>query len=218
MTDGERATTLRLKAAIQRHFWNRVYDHLAWLYDGVDWFTTDTTQRLRQPALHALPAPPACVLEVGMGSGRLHVQLAARYETAGMDLAPGMVRRTRTRLNANGLQSTLAVASVYTIPWPDRTFDAVLSTFAFSAFADAHRALNEMIRVTAPGGRVIIVDAGEAADGNRVAHWLAQTWAALGDYMRDEAPLMAARGLSVTRRDYGPFHAVHVTVGILPHP
>jgi len=204
------------KAEIQRRFWNPVYDRLAWLYDGVDWFTFNTTQRLRLPALEALPSPPARVLEVGMGTGRLHEALAARgYVMAGMDLAPGMVRRTRERLNARGLQSTLAVGSVYALPWPDQHFHAVLSTFAFSAFAHAGRALDEMVRVTKSGGQVIIVDAGEAMDGNAMAHLLAATWDAMGDYMRDERPLLAARGLAVTRRDYGPWGCVHLVVGEL---
>jgi len=205
---------MQRKIEIQRRFWNPVYDRLAWLYDGVDWFTFNTTQRLRMPALEALPPPPARVLEVGMGTGRLHAELAARgYAMAGLDLAPGMVRRTRRRLAERGLHSMLCVGSVYALPWPDASFDAILSTFAFSAFADADRALDEMVRVIKPGGCVVIVDAGEALDGNVMAHLLARTWEAMGDFMRDERPLLAARGLTVARQDYGPWGCVHVTVG-----
>jgi methyltransferase OMS1 len=100
--------------------------------------------------------------------------------------------------------------------WPDACFDAVISTFVFSAFLDADRALDEMVRVTKPGGKVIIVDAGEALDGNRMAHWLARLWEKMGDYIRDEAPLMQARGLSVQRQDHGPWGCVHVVVGTRP--
>jgi hypothetical protein len=95
-------------------------------------------------------------------------------------------------------------------------FDAVASTFAFSAFSDAGTALDEMIRVVKPGGRVIIVDAGEASDGNIVAHLLARAWVLLGDYMRDEVPLMEARGLTVEREEYGPWGSIHVVVGTRP--
>jgi hypothetical protein len=73
-----------------------------------------------------------------------------------------------------------------------------------------------MVRATRPGGRVIIVDAGEASDGNPVAHLLARTWSALGDTMRDEVPLMKARGLAVLREEYGPWGCVHVVVGTRP--
>ena len=73
---------------IQQHFWNVAYDRGAYLYDSVDWFTFNTTHRLRRQALHYLPTSAQKVLEVGMGTGRLHVDLAAAgYEMSGLDLA-----------------------------------------------------------------------------------------------------------------------------------
>ena len=204
------------KVTLQRHFWDVIYDRLAALYDGVDWFTGGMTHRLRQPALRYLPAEGSRVLEIGFGSGRLHVELAKRYTMAGLDRAPGMVQLTEQRLATRGLTSDLQVGDVTSLPWAEATFDAVLSTFAFSAFPDSDAALAEMVRVLKPGGVVIIVDAGEAQDGNAMAHFLAQLWAAFGDYMRDEVPLMEAYGLTVTREDYGPWGCVHVTVGTKP--
>jgi ubiquinone/menaquinone biosynthesis C-methylase UbiE len=201
---------------LQRYFWNPVYDRLARVYDAVDWFTGNTTHRLRRRALRHLPPAGSRVLEVGFGSGRLHLELAGRYNLAGLDMAYGMVRLAQRRLAARGLESRLCAGGVYALPWPDAHFDAVLSTFAFSAFPDAGRALDEMVRVTRPGGKVVIVDAGEASDGNLVAHLLARAWAALGDYMRDEVPLFKARGLEVERDEYGPWGCVHVVIGTRP--
>lgn len=204
------------KVTLQRRFWDVIYDRLAMLYDSVDWFTGGTTHRLRQRALRYLPPEGSRVLEIGFGSGRLHVELAERYTMAGLDRAPGMVQLTKRRLAAGGLTSDLQVGDATALPWLEATFDAVLSTFAFSAFPDADAALAEMVRVVKPGGAIIIVDAGEARDGNAMAHFLAQLWAAFGDYMRDEVPLMEAHGLAVTREDYGPWRCVHVTVGTKP--
>ena len=124
-----------------------------------------------------------------------------------------MVRLTKRRLTRRGRQSALCIGNAYALPWPDGHFDAVLSTFAFSAFPDADRALDEMVRVIRTGGKVIIVDAGEASDGNVFARFLAWLWEAFGDYMRDEVPLMEARGLAVERDEYGPGRCVHVVVG-----
>ncbi|MBN1814027.1 MAG: methyltransferase domain-containing protein [Anaerolineae bacterium] len=205
-----------MREKIQRHFWAPVYDRLAGLYDAVDWFTADTTHRLRKRGLGHLPPPGSRLLEIGFGSGRLHLELAERYEMAGLDRAPGMVRLTKRRLAARGRESNLCIGSVYALPWPDGYFDAVLSTFAFSAFPDAARALDEMVRVVKPGGKVIIVDAGEASDGNVLARFLAWLWEAFGDYMRDEVPLMEARGLAVEREEYGPWRCIHVVVGTRP--
>ena len=197
ITDFPSLDAVRRRIAMQRRFWNPVYDHFACAYDAVDWFTANYTHTLRLHMLRFLPPPPARLLEVGIGTGRLHTLLAGRYDMAGLDLAPGMIRRTRRRLAQAGRRSDLAVASVYAIPWPANSFDAVFSTFAFSAFANADSALGEMVRVTKPGGSVIIVDAGDALDGNRMAHLLARIWEAMGDFMRDEAPWMKANGLAV---------------------
>jgi ubiquinone/menaquinone biosynthesis C-methylase UbiE len=201
---------------VQRRVWDPVYDRLARWYDAVDWFTGGMTHRLRQIALPYLPPAPARLLEIGYGSGRLHDELAAHYALAGLDRAPGMARLTRRRLAASGRVSALCVGDACALPWPARTFDAVYSTFALSAVPDAERAIAEMIRVTRPGGRVIVVDAGEAMDGNRVARFLATLWSAMGDFMRDERPYMAARGLQVAREDAGPWGCVHIVVGTLP--
>lgn len=202
-----------MREKIQRHFWAPIYNRLAGLYDAVDWLTFNTTHRLRKRGLRRLPQPGSRLLEIGFGSGRLHLDLAEQYEMAGLDLAPGMARLTGRRLAARGRESNLCVGSAYALPWPDGHFDAVLSTFAFSALPDAGRALDEMVRVTRLGGRVIIVDAGEASDGNAFAHFFAWLWEAFGDFMRDEAPLMEARGLAVEREEYGPGRCVHVVVG-----
>ena len=205
-----------MREKIQRHFWAPAYDRLARAYDAVDWFTGNTTHRLRKRALRYLPPPGSRLLEVGFGSGKLHLELAERYAMAGLDLAPGMARLTKRRLAAHDKRSCLCIGSAYALPWPDGHFDAVLSTFAFSAFPDADRALDEMVRVIRPGGKVIIVDAGEAADGNLFARLLARLWELFGDYMRDEVVLMQARGLAVEREEYGPGRCVHVVVGTRP--
>ena len=76
--------------------------------------------------------------------------------------------------------------------------------------------MDEMVRVIRPGGKVIIVDAGEAADGNVCARFLAWLWELFGDFMRDEVVLMEARGLTVEREEYGPWRCVHVVVGTRP--
>ncbi len=200
---------------LQRRLWNPFYDRLARFYDLVDWGTGNTTHRLRRRAFAYLPAPGSRVLEIGFGTGRLHQELARSFHLFGLDRAYGMADLTQSRLATDGLRSNLCVGSVYDLPWPANQFDAVLSTFAFSAFADADRAIDEMIRVSCSDGRILIVDAGEAMNDNRMARLLARAWEWAGDYMRDERPLLVARGLQVQREDYGPWGCVHVTVGMM---
>jgi len=47
---------------------------------------------------------------------------------------------------------------VLPLPWPDASFSIVTSRFAFHHFLDPLAVLREMTRVTAPGGRVVVID------------------------------------------------------------
>ena len=223
--------TIEDRDLIQRNFWDVFYDRCSLIYDSVDWLTFDATQKLRLRVFDYLPTANIInaknesynILEVGLGTGRLHVELARRFNPqespsddgfylAGFDMAPGMLQLTRKRLN--GLKSDLRIGDVtQVLPWDDDTFDVVLSTFVLSAISDATAACREMSRVLKPGGKLIIVDAGAAQDGNRVASVLAWLWELLGDYMRDESAIISQLGLNATREDYGPWDSVHVTVG-----
>jgi ubiquinone/menaquinone biosynthesis C-methylase UbiE len=57
-----------------------------------------------------------------------------------------------------GRELFLALAEGERIPFADRSFDAVLSIGGFNFYSDPERALNEMARVTRPGGRVVVAD------------------------------------------------------------
>ncbi len=202
------------RETLQRRFWDPFYDKCAPLYDVfVEALTGFTTHRYRRRALPYLPSEGARVLEIGFGNGRLHAELAERYQMAGIDRAEGMVKLTRKRLSERGLTSDLRQGDATALPWPDKTFEAVVSTFALSAIPDGDAALDEMARVLRPGGRVVIVDAGESAQGTWFAWALARLWETLGDYMRDEVPLLEARGLAVEREEFGPGGCVHVVAG-----
>lgn len=198
--------------------WRWIYDRLAGVYDAVDWLTANTTHRYRLRALPYLPdRADARVLEVGAGTGKFHIELAQRYTaTAAVDLAYGMMQQTRKRLDPLDLEATLCQGNVYILPYPDDHFDAVVSTFVLTAVPDLARAMDEMMRVTRPGGAVVVVDAGESEDTTWFAHVLARLWEAIGDYIRDEVPLMEERGLDVTREEFGPGGCVHVVAGTLP--
>ena len=106
------------------------------------------------------------------------------------------------------------------------TFDIVLSTFVLSAISQAPKAIDEMVRVLKPEGKVVIVDAGVAKqttkedktvrDWNRtISSILASMWEILGDYIHDDSDLLSQTDhvTAVSREDYGPFNSVHVTVG-----
>ncbi len=90
------------------------------------------------------------VLEVGCGTGlilsRLH---GVAHYAEGVDLSPGMLEKARAR----GL--TVREASATALPYPEASFDVVLSFKVLAHVPDISLALAEMARVCRPGGRVL---------------------------------------------------------------
>ena len=201
---------------IQRHYWDRIYDQYARLYDAVDWLTFNTTHKYRLKIAPHLPEKGTLILEIGPGTGKFHRILAQDYQVAGLDLALGMARLTNQRLKADGLSSCLCQGDAYALPWPASTFDAIVLSFVLSAIPDIQQAMDEMLRVLRPDGKIIILDAGESKNGNYFAHLLAVIWELLGDFIRDEQDYLLMAGMCVKRYEMGPGGCVHIIVGEYP--
>ena len=96
------------------------------------------------------------VLDVACGTGIVARHAAAAVEPGGsvaaLDLNPGMIAVAR-RL-APGIDFHEGTAEA--LPFAAGAFDAVVSQFGLMFFSDRRRALREMARVLAPGGRVAI--------------------------------------------------------------
>src|SRR4030095_14854484 len=71
----------------------------------------------------------------------------------------------RSPAAAQGLTNvTWRLGDLLPLPWPDGSFTLVTSRFAFHHFLDPQAVLHEMVRVCAPGGTVMVVDAAPAPD------------------------------------------------------
>jgi len=197
-----------------RFFNNVVYEAFPPAYNALDRLTFGAWWNLVRRALDYVP-PGGQVLEIGFGPGRLHVELARRAEMCvGLELACGMCRFTRRRLERAGLSSRLTRGSVFALPYPANTFDTLVSTFALSGVAEGKLAMCEMVRVAASGGRIVLVDIGLPANGNRLGTFLARLWEYMGDYLYDQSILMREAGLEVSvYEEFGPGDHVRVIVG-----
>jgi SAM-dependent methyltransferase len=100
--------------------------------------------------------PGQRVLDVACGTGALAREVAARIGAAGrvvgIDANPGMLAVAREQ--APGIEWREAFAE--SLPFPDGSFDAVVSQFGLMFFRDRRQALREMVRVLAPGGRLTV--------------------------------------------------------------
>jgi SAM-dependent methyltransferase len=98
--------------------------------------------------------PGMRVLDVAAGDGNVALACAARGASVrACDLAPAMVARGRSRCG-EGIEWT--VADALDLPYGDGSFDAVVSTFGATLAPQPARMASELIRVTRPGGTVII--------------------------------------------------------------
>lgn len=96
------------------------------------------------------------VLDVACGTGVLARGALTRTGTGGkvtgIDPNPGMIAV------AEGLEPRVdwQTGVAESLPFPDGSFDAVISQFGLMFFTDRKQALREMMRVLVPGGRLVV--------------------------------------------------------------
>jgi SAM-dependent methyltransferase len=96
-------------------------------------------------------------LEVGCGTGGLLVAAArSGREIEGVDIAARWLIVARRRLNDRGLDVALTATDAGRLPWPDRTFDAVVADSLLEHLDEPERALREWRRVLKPSGELIV--------------------------------------------------------------
>jgi SAM-dependent methyltransferase len=94
-------------------------------------------------------------LDVATGTGEIAVRAAAGgAKVTGLDLAPDLIERARSRVADAGVEVELVVGDAEALPFDDASFDTVTSTFG-AMFAPDHEAVAaELARVCTPGGRL----------------------------------------------------------------
>jgi ubiquinone/menaquinone biosynthesis C-methylase UbiE len=98
------------------------------------------------------------VLDLGCGTGRLTIALAGRARSvSGLDMSPAMLAAARGKLAARGLTADLREGDMVSLPFPDASFDAVVSmlTLMHVPRQDRQQVFAEAARVLRPGGRLL---------------------------------------------------------------
>lgn len=99
--------------------------------------------------------PDERVLDVAAGNGNATLAAARRFATVtSTDYVPGLLEKSAARAKAEGLVVTYQVADAENLPFPDASFDVVLSTFGVMFTPEHARSAREMMRVVRPGGRI----------------------------------------------------------------
>jgi ubiquinone/menaquinone biosynthesis C-methylase UbiE len=98
------------------------------------------------------------VLDVGCGSGIATQLLAeAGAHVTAIDLTAWAVETTRRRLAAFGLDGEVLQEDAEQLPFDDASFDLVFAWGVIHHSSDMDRALAELVRVTRPGGQVVLM-------------------------------------------------------------
>lgn len=103
------------------------------------------------------PRPGQAVLDVACGSGNAALVAARRNcEVAGIDIAANLIDHARARAAAEGTAIDFRVGDAQALPYPDASFDVVLSVFGVMFAPDQTRAASELLRVCRPGGTIAL--------------------------------------------------------------
>ncbi|MFF4774550.1 demethylmenaquinone methyltransferase [Microtetraspora fusca] len=151
----------------QPHEVAAMFDRTARRYDLVNDVLSLGQDRLwRKATATAIDAGPGeLVLDLAAGTGTstdaftlLGARAIACDFSLGM-LRTGVERRGGSGLSGGGVRGVTFVAGdALRLPFADGAFDAVTISFGLRNMADTHEALRELLRVTKPGGRLVICE------------------------------------------------------------
>lgn len=100
-------------------------------------------------------APDSTILDVAAGNGNATLAFARRwFKVTSTDYVDALLARGRARAEAEELDVTFQVADAEKLPFPDASFDAVVSTFGVMFTPNQKQAANELIRVCRSGGKI----------------------------------------------------------------
>lgn len=95
------------------------------------------------------------VVDVAAGNGNASLAAARRFaNVVSTDYVEALLAQGSARAAAERLPIDFRTADAEELPFPDASFDVVLSTFGVMFTADAERCAAELLRVCRPGGRI----------------------------------------------------------------
>jgi ubiquinone/menaquinone biosynthesis C-methylase UbiE len=101
------------------------------------------------------------VLEIGTGKGRFLLALAPHVKRmTTVDISAEEQRCARLNARYAGVKTKIkyVLQDAAHLPWPDQTFDTVVTMNAIHHIPHFHQVLEEMLRVVRPAGKLVLAD------------------------------------------------------------
>ncbi len=203
---------------------HQYYENNAAIYDDVQNLTfaiqNENEDIVRKEMVSYLNLKPnAKVLELSCGTGLDSVNIASLLNNTGelyvQDISLAMLKQCKNKLDKFSVPVHYSVGNASYLAFPDNYFDAVFSFGGLNVYDDMKRSLREMVRVTKPGGRIVVGDESLPA-------WLYDT--DFGKVMLNANPLLKfpvpfenipveARNVTVKWIIGGVYYLISFTVG-----
>jgi ubiquinone/menaquinone biosynthesis C-methylase UbiE len=111
------------------------------------------------------------VLEIGGGTGANLSFYGERVEALTVaEPEEPMARRLERHVRERSVDANVVHAPAEELPFEDDSFDVAVSTLVLCTVKDQQRALSELLRVLAPGGRLLFIEH-VLSDDPRLARW-----------------------------------------------
>jgi ubiquinone/menaquinone biosynthesis C-methylase UbiE len=153
--------TTEVKDYMRNERWNHknaaAYDRHKWVSNRDGW------RKLLGSVLHDV-GQNSRILDFGTGTGFIASILAEMgYNVVGVDLSKAMLDRARENIERHGLseRAYLMLSDGENLDIEDNSMDSVVSRWVLWTLPDPGKGIEEMIRVTKPGGRIIVIDGRE---------------------------------------------------------
>ena len=149
---------------------NDLFATIARRYDLLNDLQSFGMHRLWKRRVVSLAAvkPGDRALDLCCGTGDIAFALAQRgAETTGLDFSEKMLEIARFRLQKAASVShkiNFLQGDAQQLPFPDATFDAVTMGYGLRNLSNWRTGVEEMFRVTKPGGRIVVLDFGKPAN------------------------------------------------------
>jgi len=173
-------------------FYSLLYHQFAWSYDLVSWVVSFGQWKswVRTPLPYLKNGK---LLELGFGPG--HLQVASQLDERtvfGLDPSPQMAHLASRRLRKEAFHPNLTRGDARQLPFRDQSIDQVVATFPSEYFLDP-RTLNEIHRILAPGGSLVLLPMAWIQGNNPIHMFLAWLFKITGQSFEKDHPDFSAR-------------------------